>query len=167
MTSPDPGCGAVSIQLAKKYPETTVVGVDYWGSNWEYSKSVCEKNAQLEGVNSRVTFHEPSASKLPFPDECFEAAVSNLTFHEVADAKDKREVTREALRVIKSGGKFTFQDLFLIERQYGKTENLLQTIQSWGIHKVTFYETRRTAFIPPTLKFPFVVGTMEIIVGEK
>ena len=43
----DIGCGngAVSIKLAKKYPKARVVGVDYWGGNWQYSKSVCEKNA--------------------------------------------------------------------------------------------------------------------------
>ncbi len=165
----DIGCGngAVSIQLVKKYPEANVVGVDYWGGNWEYSKSVCEKNAQLEGVASRITFQKASASKLPFPDETFEAAVSNLTFHEVADSKDKREVIREALRVVKPGGKFTFQDLFLLERQYGEIENLLKTIQSWGIHKVAFYETRHAAFIPSALKLPFMVGTMGILVGEK
>jgi SAM-dependent methyltransferase len=165
----DIGCGngALSIRLAKKYPRASVVGVDYWGGNWEYSKSVCEKNAQIEGAGDRVSFQKASASKLPFPDGCFEAAVSNLTFHEVADARDKREVLREALRVVKPGGKFAFQDLFLIEREYGKIDDLIQCVRSWGIHEVEFAETRQAAFIPPALKLPFMVGTMGLITGEK
>jgi SAM-dependent methyltransferase len=165
----DIGCGngAMSIKLAKKYPQATVVGVDYWGGNWQYSQSVCEKNAQIEGVRNRVTFQKSSASNLPFPDGCFEAAVSNLTFHEVADAKDKREVIREALRVVKPGGKFAFQDLFLIEREFGRMDDLLNTIRSWGISRVEFVETRDAPFIPPALKLPFMVGTVGIIMGEK
>jgi ubiquinone/menaquinone biosynthesis C-methylase UbiE len=165
----DIGCGngALSIVLANKYPKANVMGVDYWGGNWQYSQSVCEKNAEIEGVGQRVTFQKPSASKLPFPDGCFEAAVSNLTFHEVTDAKDKREVIREALRVVKPGGKFTFQDLFLIEREFDKIDDLLQTIQGWGIRKVEFVETSHAPFIPPALKLPFMVGTIGIIFGEK
>jgi SAM-dependent methyltransferase len=165
----DIGCGngAVSIKLAKKYPEATIVGVDYWGGNWQYSQSVCEQNARIEGVGQRITFQKSSASKLPFPDGYFDAAVSNLTFHEVADAKDKREVIREALRVVRPGGRFTFQDLFLIEREFGRMDDLLYTIRSWGISRVEFVETRNAPFIPPALKLPFMVGTIGIISGEK
>jgi ubiquinone/menaquinone biosynthesis C-methylase UbiE len=165
----DIGCGngALSIRLAKKYPGATVLGVDYWGGNWEYSKSICEKNAQIEAVSDRVSFQKASASQLPFPDGRFEAAVSNLTFHEVADTRDKREVLREALRVLKPGCKFAFQDLFLLEREFGKIDDLIQCIQSWGIHKVEFVETRRAAFVSPALKLPFMVGTMGLLFGEK
>ena len=53
-----------------------------------------------------MTFQKASASKLPFADESFDVVVSNLTFHEVKDVKDKREVVREALRVVKKGGIF-------------------------------------------------------------
>jgi SAM-dependent methyltransferase len=165
----DIGCGngALSIKLAKKYPKASVVGVDYWGGNWEYSQNLCESNARIEGVGPRVTFQKSSASRLPFPDGCFEAAVSNLTFHEMADAKDKREVAREALRVVKPGGKFAFQDLFLMERQFGKIDDLLETLRGWGVSRVEFVQTRNAPFIPPALKLPFMVGTMGIIVGEK
>jgi SAM-dependent methyltransferase len=165
----DIGCGngALSIKLAKKYPKASVVGVDYWGGNWQYSQNLCEKNAQIEGAGQRVTFQKSSASKLPFPDGCFDAAVSNLTFHEVADTKDKREVVREALRVVKPGGKFAFQDLFLNERQFGKIDELLDTLRGWGMSRVEFIETRNAPFIPPALKLPFMVGTIGIILGEK
>jgi SAM-dependent methyltransferase len=165
----DIGCGngALAIKLARKYPEARVTGIDYWGSNWEYSQGTCETNARLEGVSDRTTFRKAGASALPFEDGRFDAVVSNLTFHEVKDAKDKREVIREALRVVKKGGKFTFQDLFLMKPTYGDPEDLVRTIKSWGIEKVEFIDTHDEAFIPGPLKLAFMVGTIGIITGEK
>jgi SAM-dependent methyltransferase len=165
----DIGCGnaAVTIQLVKKYPGASTIGIDYWGAGWEYSKRVCEENARLEGVGQRVSFQKASASSLPFSDEYFDAAVSNLVFHEVADTADKRDVIREALRVVKKGGRFAFQDLFLLEKLYGKPDDLLKTIRSWGIDQVEFIATRDAAFIPAAVKLPFMVGTLGMLVGVK
>jgi len=165
----DIGCGnaALTIKLAHKYPRARVIGIDYWGRKWEYSKSVCERNARIEGVTERVTFQKASASALPFEDEYFDAAVSNLVFHEVSDVADKRAVIREALRVVKKGGKFVFQDLFLLNRVYGNIDELMGTIRGWGIRKVEFLETRDSAFIPMALKLPFMVGAIGLIIGEK
>jgi SAM-dependent methyltransferase len=165
----DIGCGngALTNRLALKYPAAQVTGIDYWGERWEYSKTACETNARAEGVGNRVVFQKASASKLPFADEYFDAAVSNLCFHEVADSKDKREVIREALRVVKKGGKFAFQDLFLLKQVYGSPDELAVAIKSWGITKVEFVETRNAPFIPVALKLPFMVGRMGLIKGEK
>jgi SAM-dependent methyltransferase len=165
----DVGCGsaALTIKLAKKYPRARVMGIDYWAKKWEYSKDMCERNAQIEGVSERVTFQKASASALPFADEHFDAVVSNLVFHEVSDTADKREVIREALRVLKRGGKFTFQDLFLMKRVYGDTDDLIATVRSWGIRKVEFVRTRNSVFVPLALKLPFMLGAMSIITGEK
>lgn len=165
----DIGCGngALTIKLAGKFKAAQVSGIDYWGERWEYSKNACEANARAEGVNDRIVFQKASASKLPFDDEYFDAAVSNLCFHEVADAKDKREVIREALRVVKKGGVFAFQDLFLLKQVYGDTDELVAAIKSWGITKVEFVETRNAPFIPAALKLPFMVGRIGIIKGEK
>ncbi len=165
----DIGCGngVLSIKLAKKFITAQVTGIDYWGERWEYSKETCEANAKVESVAQRVVFQKASASKLPFEDEYFDAAVSNLCFHEVSDKKDKHEVIREALRVVKKGGKFAFQDLFLLKQIYGDPETLVATIKSWGITKVEFVETHNSSFIPAALKLPFMVGRIGIIKGEK
>ena len=165
----DIGCGngALSIKLAKKHPKAQVTAIDYWGKRWEYSKSMCERNAELEGVNERMTFQKASAVALPFDDGYFDAAVSNFVFHEVSDAKDKREVIREALRVVKKGGKFSFQDEFLFKQFYGETDDLVETIKSWGIAKVEFVQSRDADFIPKALKLPFMLGSIGIIKGEK
>jgi SAM-dependent methyltransferase len=165
----DIGCGngALSIKLAKKFPQVRVTGIDFWGERWEYSKNACEANAVAEGVNERVVFEKASASKLPFPDGHFDAAVSNMCFHEVADTKDKRAVIREALRVVKVGGKFAFQDVFLFKQVYGEPADLVATIKSWGITRVELVETRDAQFIPSALKPPFMLGRIAVIRGEK
>jgi SAM-dependent methyltransferase len=165
----DIGCGnaSLTIKLALKYKGAYIVGIDRWGKRWEYSKEICEKNVVMEGVAGRVTFQKASASKLPFEDGYFDSVVSNFVFHEVSDTKDKREVIREALRVVRKGGCFAFQDLFLFKRVYGEMDELITTIKSWGITRVEFVKTCEAPFIPKALKLPFMLGTIGIISGEK
>jgi len=165
----DIGCGnaPLAIELAKRHPNAQVTGIDYWGGMWEYSKAVCERNAEIEGVAGRTTFQKASASALPFDDEPFDAAVSNLVFHEVGDARDKRELIREALRAVKTGGAFAFQDLFLLKRHFGEVDDLVAMIKSWGIKEVAFADTSDSEFIPKALRLPFMVGRIGIIYGKK
>ena len=161
------GSGALSIGLAKKFPSAMIVGIDSWGKQWEYSKALCEQNAAIEGVGGRITFRQASASTLPFDDESFDLVVSNLTFHEVREAPDKIQLLREALRVVKKGGVFAFQDLFLMKRVYGNLDAMLQSIRSWGVAEIAFVGTNKEPTIPRALKLPFMVGTIGLIVGVK
>ena len=165
----DIGCGnaPLTISIAKRYPNAEITGIDYWGGTWGYSKGICEMNAEIEGVLQRVTFERASASSLPFDDEAFDLAVSNLVFHEVKGTRDKRDVIREALRVVRKGGSFVFQDLFLWKILYGEVDDLLETMRSWGIERVEFVDTSVCDFIPKALKLPFMVGTIGILHGRK
>ncbi len=165
----DIGCGngILAIRLAQQYPLARVTGADLWGKQWDVGRSACEQNARLEGVGDRVTFQTGSAAKLPFPDETFDLAASNLVFHEVSGVPDKRELLREALRVVKPGGHFVFQDLFLIQQYYGEIDDLVQTLREWGLREVHFVRTCDEAFIPGALKLPFMVGRIGILYGVK
>jgi ubiquinone/menaquinone biosynthesis C-methylase UbiE len=165
----DIGCGngALTIKLAQQYPKAQIIGIDCWGKTWEYSKKICERNAMIEGVGERVVFQKANALSLPFDDAYFDAVVSNFVFHMVGKAKDKRGVVREALRVVKKGGNFSFQDEFLLKQLYGDMDDLIETIESWGINKVEFVQTRDVDFIPWVLKLPFILGTMGLIRGRK
>lgn len=161
------GSGALSIRIAKKYPASRVTGIDYWGSGWSYCKEQCEENARLEGAEKRLSFRQASASALPFADDSFDLAVSNLTFHEVKDNASKPDVVREALRVVKPGGAFVFQDLFLLRRYYGTPDDLLATVKRMGVQDVHFVDTSKSAFIPKMLKLPFMIGTLGLLYGIK
>ena len=161
------GSGALTIELAKQFPSAKVIGTDYWGGAWGYSQSLCAANALAEKVDDRVSFEKASAPALPFPHGEFDAVVSNLVFHEVRDVRDKRDCIREALRVLRPGGKFAFRDLFFIRQYYGSPEELIQKIKEYGVSRIELVPTKDSAFIPVLLKLPFMVGTMGLIVGEK
>ena len=61
------GSGALSIRAALTWPESKVTGMDYWGAVYNYSKTLCEKNAASEGVASRCVFRHGDANHLDFP----------------------------------------------------------------------------------------------------
>jgi SAM-dependent methyltransferase len=161
------GNGALAVRLAKRYPGLKVSAIDFWGKGWEYGQATCERNARLEGVGDRVDFQKASAASLPFDDSTFDQVVSHFVFHEVADAPDKREVIREALRVLRKGGSFSFQDMFLDEKIYGDPAALVETIRSWGVDEVAFMESGGELNIPPLLRNGRTLGHASIIYGRK
>jgi SAM-dependent methyltransferase len=165
----DIGCGngPLAIALARRHPDAHVTGIDTWVQAWDYSKAACERNAEAAGVAGRTDFQKASASALPFEDGFFDAVVSNNVFHTVSDSKDKRGLIREALRVVKKGGHFAFQDLFLVKGLYGEIDDLLETIKGWGTAEVAFVDTSSSDFIPSALKLPFMVGKIGIVYGTK
>ena len=161
------GCGILSVDLALKCPQLTIQSIDYWGSMWGYSKEKCEMLAEEYNVADRIHFERASASALPFPDETFDIVISNMVFHEVADAKDKREVIKEALRVLKKGGQFVFQDLLLSEKLYGNTDDLIRYIQATEVTSVSLEKTKEQINIPALLSSPSFFGNAALLFGIK
>lgn len=128
----DIGCGSgqLLVRFAKSAP-SDYVGLDYWGSDWEYSRAQAERNATLENV-SGIRFVHGSASSLLFEDAHFGRVVSSLTFHEVRDVKDKTASIAEALRVLAPGGRFAFIDLFDDLRFYTSRQSVLDAVTRSG-----------------------------------
>ena len=128
----DVGCGSgqLLIRFAKVAPGE-YVGLDFWGEDWEYSRSQAERNAALEGVQG-LRFVHGSASRLPFDDGAFGRVVSCLTFHEVRDVADRTVSVAEALRVLEPGGRFAFVDLFDDALHYNGREHVLGAIAHAG-----------------------------------
>lgn len=160
------GSGAMTIKAAKKHPDAKAVGVDYWGTPWDYAQSQCERNARIEGVGSRVTFRKGDAAKLDFPDGHFGAAVSNFVFHEVRNQPDKLALIREALRVLKPGAPFAFEDVFFSKQNYPDLNILLAEL-SQNASDLHFVDTRKNNFVPRFLRTPLVAGQMGLIYGRK
>ena len=159
------GAGALAIELAKRFPESDVWGIDHWGKGWNYSKQQCEENAKYEGVADKIVFQKASASNLPFKDGEFDAIVSNFVYHEVRDTRDKRKLINESLRVLKKGGTFSLQDTFKNKRRYGITEDLIRQIKEWGIQQVNFIETVDEIAMPKLVKSE--LKTMGLFYGVK
>jgi len=145
------GAGALAIRVAKHYPHSKIYGIDSWGKMWNYSKRMCEKNAEIEGVSSRTSFQKTSACKLPFNDEEFDAIVSNFVFHEVRNTKDKTKAIKEAFRVLKKGGSFVLQDIFKKKRKFGTIETLISNFKKWGVEEVNY------EYIIDEIEFPKIL----------
>lgn len=131
----DIGCGDASLLVAllEHAPAVTATGIDYWGANWDYAKAACEQ--RLARLNLRATFRRMDAARLDFPDASFDAVVSVMCFHEVkaprgAKLRGPLLAVREALRVLKPGGRFVLIDRFDDPADYGKPAGLAELLQS-------------------------------------
>jgi len=161
------GNGVLAIKLARSHPASNVFGVDYWGKDWEYSKSICEENARRAGVSESVQFQKGDAASLNFPDATFDAVVSNLTFHEVKLVKRKIDVLREALRVLKPGGRFAFIDYFYESRYYGESSEFEMLLWSLKLSSVEFKPLDQILAYPKLLRHPKALGRVGIVYGQK
>ena len=161
------GSGSLIIKLAKTFPKSFLTGIDFWGGNWEYSKAQCQQNAEIEGVANQIDFQKASASKLPFNNDEFDLIVSCLTFHEVKDRSNKTDVIKEALRVLKPGGKFVFLDLFMDEKIFGDDIELLNGIKKHGVSVLNSSKLDKEIKLPRLLLNKKVLGNAMILSGKK
>jgi SAM-dependent methyltransferase len=161
------GNGVLAVTLAQKHENIEVTGIDYWGADWEYSKSVCENNAQIVKVEKRVHFQKGDAALLDFSDSTFDGAISNLTFHEVKSVPDKKLVLREALRVVKAGGNFSFVDYFFDEKYYGTASELEHFLRGLNLAHFERKHLKDVIPLPAMLQHPKILGKVGIIFGMK
>jgi ubiquinone/menaquinone biosynthesis C-methylase UbiE len=159
------GSGRVAIYLAKKYSSAYCVGIDYWGNPWTYSRDICDRNAKIEGVADRVRFQRASAVKLPFQDGEYGLVISNFVFHSVR-VVNKMPLIKEALRVLKQGGSFAFQDLFN-KQFYGDMDIFYKELQSWGLKELRLVDSADFVYIPLALRVEHMVGNAKILYGIK
>ena len=146
----DIGCGAaaLTVHCAKAFPKAQITAMDHWGVEWNYAKEQCEKNAKIEGVADHITFQKGDAAKLDFP---------------------KRDVVKEALRVLKKGGVFSFQDMFSQKALYGDMEEFVRILKEEGISEVHYIGNleKKLDFIPGFVTTPWMISGMGIIYGKK
>lgn len=162
------GAGALTIRCAKRFPKAKLVGMDFWGKEWSYAKEQCERNAQLEGVSDSVRFEKGDAAKLKYAEGSFDAAVSNFVFHEVRSQPDKRLVVKEALRVVKKGGVFSFQDMFEHKTLYGDMQKFVEELKKEGITEIHYIpDVDRMDFIPGYIRTPWMLKGMGLLYGKK
>ena len=146
------GSGPLSIRAALTWPSAQVVGIDYWGADFGYNQAMCEKNAASEGVAARCRFQHGDANKLDFPDESFDAVVSNYVYHNIMGS-DKRALLLETLRVLKRGGVFAIHDLMEPSR-YGDMDEFLRKLREDGFQEAQLLPTAYGSFMTPWRERP-------------
>ena len=130
-----------------------------------YGQSMCEKNAESEGVAARCRFQHGDANKLDFPDGSFDAVVSNYVYHNVIGA-DKRAPLRKTLRVLKRGGAFALND-DMKPQMYGNMEEFAQELRDMGYAEVRLIDTATEAFGSRYRAAMLMLGNSRMLVGRK
>ena len=163
----DVGCdsGALAIACAKRNPQARFVGIDRWGKEYaSFNKPLCEANARAEGVRN-TSFRQGDALALDFPDETFDAVVSNYVYHNIP-SRDRQAILLETLRVLKKGGTFALHDIFSRAR-YGDMQAFVQKLRAMGYEQVELIDTTQGLFITPSEAKWMALSGSALLVGKK
>ena len=142
----DVGCGsgALAIAVGRRNPKADITGIDRWGKEYaSFSKTLCERNAEAEGV-TRISFRQGDATRLDFPDETFDAVVSNYVYHNIPG--DRQQYLLETLRTLKKGGTFALHDIFS-KAKYGDMQAFVRKLRDMGYEKVELIDTTGGRFM--------------------
>ncbi|GMA25024.1 type 11 methyltransferase [Luteimicrobium album] len=130
----DLGCGrgAVTVALASRLPRGGVDGVDLWRSVDQSGNdpSATRRNLAANGVPEAspdsdptgrpagaVALHTADMTRLPFHDHTFDLVTAGLAIHNVPTAQGRADAVREALRVLRPGGRLVVVDISRV-REY-------------------------------------------------
>jgi len=162
----DVGCGsgALAIACAKRNPTAAFIGIDRWGKEYaSFNKPLCESNAKAEGV-SNVSFQRGDATQLDFPDESFDAVVSNYVYHNIPG--DRQAYLLETLRVLKKGGTFAIHDLMSPAR-YGDMDAFVRKLKAEGYEDVRLIDTTDGTFMGKKEAAWLGLAGSTLLVGKK
>lgn len=100
-----PGVGWETLALAEKFPETTIIGVDYDPGQVERAR---RNLARYPSLSTRIAFQQGDATTLSFLAGSFDFAYELNVLHHV---RDYPAAIREVHRVLRPDGRFFLQDL--------------------------------------------------------
>ena len=110
----DVGCGrgAVLMLAAGRVPAGRAVGADVWRRRDQSGngRAAAERNAVAEGVRDRVELVDADARDLPFASASFDVVVSSLAISNIREAGGRARALREAVRVLRPGGRLRIVD---------------------------------------------------------
>ena len=162
----DVGCGsgALAIACAKRNPTAAFIGIDRWGKEYaSFNKPLCESNAKAEGV-SNVSFQRGDATQLDFPDESFDAVVSNYVYHNIPG--DRQAYLLETLRILKKGGMFAIHDIFS-KAKYGDMQAFVKKLKDMGYEDVRLIDTTDGTWITKWESVWMELAGSALLIGKK
>lgn len=163
----DVGCGsgALTIACAKRNPQASVLGVDTWSGRYApYSRELCQKNARAEKAENAL-FQKGDARRLDFPDESFDAVMSNYVYHNIPFA-DRQALLAETLRTLKKGGCFVIHDL-MSRWRYGDMKAFAEKLRAGGFQEVHLIGTADGLFMTRREALPRGLGGSALLFGRK
>lgn len=104
----DGGCGAgrTTLAIGRVLKQGRIVALDRFNADYidGGGRTLLERNLRLAGLEERVSIEQGDLTRLPFPDETFDSAVSTHAVDHLGAQKEQG--LREMLRVLKPGGRF-------------------------------------------------------------
>jgi len=128
------GRGLLLIGAAKRLNSGKAVGIDIWneqdlsGNNIENAL----KNAEIEGVRSRIEIRNEDARKMSFPDASFDVILSNLCLHNIPDAEGRRQACKEIARVMRPSAVALISDFKSTKLYKGEFEAIGLSVKRFG-----------------------------------
>ena len=162
----DVGCGsgALTILCAKKNRKALVSGFDKWGAEYgEFSKAVCEKNAEEEEVTN-TSFFKGDVKNLTLEKESFDFITSNYVFHNIPG--NKQEMIINVLSLLKKGGSFAIHDLFS-KQHYGNIDELIEKLREMGFEKVELIDTTKGLAMDEKDAKKYMLTSSKLLFGKK
>ena len=98
------GPARIPIALCRADRHVRILGVDLAGPMLDLAR----RNANEAGLTDRIRFARGDAKNLPFPDERFEAVLSNTIVHHIPEPA---EALAEMVRLVGPGGTLMIRDL--------------------------------------------------------
>lgn len=102
----DLGCGTAQlpVQLCETAPDCRVMAVDLSAHMLELARF----NVEVAGLSDRIHLEQMDAKEMLWEDAHFDLVISNSIVHHIAEPLT---VLREAVRVVRPGGRLFFRDL--------------------------------------------------------
>lgn len=119
----DLGCGhgAILYRVAERLTlPGTVTGVDLWHSRDQSKNSLAATQTNLNrwGVSDRTNLITADMAALPLPPAEYDLVTASLALHNVKPTKRREQALREAVRVLKPGGKLLIVDTGHNRKEY-------------------------------------------------
>jgi ubiquinone/menaquinone biosynthesis C-methylase UbiE len=123
------GPGYLPIEMAKRAPQITVVGID----SSKALVRIAQENAEREGLSDRVRFVKCDGNRLDFADDSYDLVISTGSLHAW---KYPVLVINECFRVLKAGGEAWLLDPAQIitpeaQQLLGRDLNAVDRLANW------------------------------------
>jgi SAM-dependent methyltransferase len=133
----DVGCGRgmLLIEVARALPRGKVCGVDIWSTRDQSgnAREATLANVAAARMSATVAIDTGDMRQLPCADASFDAVVSSIASHNLANAADRVQAVREIARVLAPGGRVALLD-FRCTAAYAQTlreAGLVHVRRSW------------------------------------